>query len=143
MLYEKMVRIPQLGRCLKFSQAEGKVKVVLIKKLMNNWSKTEMENFIWVNLKIIIQEIVFQETLRTILIRSQSTVIQVFKTKDYNSNYIILTVYTIQIYATILYMTPYRINREDYLLKSCDSLGDWEGMLSLKTIWLMRLHNTH
>ena len=130
-------------RCLKFSQAEGKVKVVLIKKLMNNWSKTEMENFIWANLKIITREIVFQETLRTILIRSQSTVIQVFKTKAYNSNYIILTVYTIEIYATILYMTPYRINREDYLLKSCDSLGDWEGMLSLKTIWLMRLHNTH
>ena len=83
-----------------------------------------MENFIWANLKIITRETVFQETLRTILIRSQSTVIQVFKTKDYNSNYIILTAYTIQIYATILYMTPYRINREDYLLKSCDCLGD-------------------
>jgi len=56
------------------------------------------ENFIEVNLRIIVQETVFQKTLRTVPpIRGQSTIKNIYDIRGYTSKHNVLTVHTIQI----------------------------------------------
>ena len=64
--------------------------------MINSQSKTELENFIRVKLRIITWERVFQKALRTVPLVEVKAVMHVFETKCFILNDV-LTVYTPQI----------------------------------------------
>ena len=85
------------------------------------------ENFIEVNLRIIIQETVFQKTLRTVPpIGGQSTIKNIYDSRGYTSKHNVLTVYTNQI-------AMYKANF--YKIK--------KDLLPPKEVRLMQIHDRH